>query len=206
MTFLNNSMNVRSVMNQNSNEIDQYLSFIHPIGSIYKSTSSANPSTLFPNTEWEQIQGKFLFSSDSSHALGSTGGEYEHVLTVDELPIHDHTGGNHTHEVTLTPTVSNSDMSHSHPSELIPGSVSASYLRDTSHIYDTATSRNTSKAVSARFPLTQKDTSPTDHSHTISDQEITTDTFTGNTGSAGDSLAHNNMPPYLSIYMWKRTA
>ena len=114
MTFLNNSMNVRSVMNQNSNEIDQYLSFIHPIGSIYKSTSSANPSTLFPNTEWEQIQGKFLLSSDSSHALGSTGGEYEHVLTVDELPIHDHTGGNHTHKVTLTPTVSNSSMTHNH--------------------------------------------------------------------------------------------
>jgi len=26
------------------------------------------------------------------------------------------------------------------------------------------------------------------------------------TGFSGGSAAHNNMPPYLSVYMWKRTA
>lgn len=26
------------------------------------------------------------------------------------------------------------------------------------------------------------------------------------TGSAGGDKAHNNMPPYLTVYMWKRTA
>ena len=26
------------------------------------------------------------------------------------------------------------------------------------------------------------------------------------TGSTGGSQAHNNMPPYLAVYMWKRTA
>jgi hypothetical protein len=27
-----------------------------------------------------------------------------------------------------------------------------------------------------------------------------------NSGSTGSGTAHNNMPPYLAVYMWQRTA
>ena len=30
--------------------------------------------------------------------------------------------------------------------------------------------------------------------------------YSGDTGSAGNGKAHNNMPPYLAVYMWKRVA
>ena len=29
---------------------------------------------------------------------------------------------------------------------------------------------------------------------------------TGATGFTGGDVAHNNMPPYLAVYMWRRTA
>ena len=31
-------------------------------------------------------------------------------------------------------------------------------------------------------------------------------TWSANTKSAGEGWSHNNMPPYLGVYMWKRTA
>lgn len=30
--------------------------------------------------------------------------------------------------------------------------------------------------------------------------------FSGNTGQAGGGAHHNNMPPYIAVYMWRRTA
>lgn len=44
----------------------------HPVGSIYCSVDSANPSSLFGGT-WEQVSsGRVLQGADSSHAAGTT--------------------------------------------------------------------------------------------------------------------------------------
>ncbi len=64
---------------------------VYPVGSIYMSVNSTNPTNLFGGT-WEQIQGKFLFGMNSSYPAGSTGGEITHKLTNAEMPVHNHDG------------------------------------------------------------------------------------------------------------------
>ena len=62
---------------------------LHPIGSIYISVSSTNPGSLFGGT-WARIKDTFLLAAGDSFAAGSTGGEVNHTLTIDEMPAHKH--------------------------------------------------------------------------------------------------------------------
>lgn len=65
----------------------------YPVGAIYLSVTDVNPAALFGGT-WERIGGRFLLGADSTYAAGSTGGEAEHTLTVDEMPRHNHESDN----------------------------------------------------------------------------------------------------------------
>lgn len=53
---------------------------IYPVGSIYISVNTVNPSVLFGGT-WEPIQDRFLLGTGSTYSAGSTGGETNHTLT-----------------------------------------------------------------------------------------------------------------------------
>ena len=118
---------------------------LYPVGSIYMSVNSTNPSTYFGGT-WERIKGRFLLAADdSTYKLGGTGGEATHTLTVAEMP-------SHTHKYLLS----------------YGGNDPASgfnYGNTMAGMFDAAFSK-----------------------------------------SAGGSQAHNNMPPYLAVYIWKRVA
>ncbi len=80
---------------------------IYPVGSIYMSINSTNPSTLFGGT-WERIKSGFLYGASTSYgqssitgtntgaSSGSTGGPSTNttgstVLTIDQIPSHTHT-------------------------------------------------------------------------------------------------------------------
>lgn len=74
----------------------EIINLIYPIGSIYISTSSADPQTLFGGT-WQQVQNKFLLAAGSSYTAGDTGGSTththttaSHTLTTNEIPSHSH--------------------------------------------------------------------------------------------------------------------
>ena len=62
----------------------------YPVGSIFQSTSSTSPASLYGGS-WERIEGRFLLGTSSSYSVSSTGGEAEHTLSIDEMPSHQHT-------------------------------------------------------------------------------------------------------------------
>lgn len=63
------------------------LNAIYPIGSIYMSVNSTNPSQIFGGT-WEQIKDRFLLACGNTYSNGATGGEANHILTIAETPTH----------------------------------------------------------------------------------------------------------------------
>ena len=68
---------------------------IYPVGSIFITTSTANPSTYFGG-KWEKFaKGRTLVGLDEYDynfgEIGRTGGEKTHKLTIDEMPSHNHT-------------------------------------------------------------------------------------------------------------------
>lgn len=119
---------------------------LYPVGSIYMSVNSTNPSNYFGGT-WERIKGKFLLAADDNiYKLGDTGGEATHTLTINEMP------------------------SHNHSIEMTSGGVAYQVER--------VPFGNQSVWGNSNMPI-----KPT-----------------------GGSQPHNNMPPYLAVYVWKKVA
>lgn len=75
------------------NFINEMIANLHnaiwPVGSVYISVNDNNPEELFGGI-WEKIENAFLLGASSAHPLGSTGGEEEHVLSIEEMPKHSH--------------------------------------------------------------------------------------------------------------------
>lgn len=72
---------------------------VYPVGSI---AFGVKPSI----GRWQKIQGRFLLGSSSSYKVGSTGGEENHTLTINEMPKHMHRSSAPNTNTTTT-TVSN---------------------------------------------------------------------------------------------------
>lgn len=80
----------------------QGTSWVPPVGMCVTLGVDTSPAQLWANTSWVQIKDGFLMGSSDTHPLGSTGGAWEHTLTVEEMPAHTHTAtiepaGEHEH-------------------------------------------------------------------------------------------------------------
>ena len=61
---------------------------IWPIGSVYISVNSTDPSNLFGG-KWEQLKDRFLLGCGTK-TNGTIGGEENHTLSINEMPSHNH--------------------------------------------------------------------------------------------------------------------
>ena len=183
--------------------INELKNSMYPVGSIYMSTTNANPANLFGGT-WEQIKGRFLFGADSTHSAGSTGGEETHTLTSSEMPGHTHTftgtAASHTH------TFKGTAASHNHRTFARNESASDGTYKDMVDQYGTGGAGLGYKpTLTLRSDLNimltgSKSLTP------AGTNTSTSITPKGTNANTGGGSAHNNMPPYLAVYVWKRTA
>lgn len=88
------------------------LNFCYPIGSLYWSSKSDNPSTLFGGT-WVQIKDRFIWAKGDSDTVNATGGSKTVTLSVSNLPSHSHSM-NHNHTGSVSGSVGATDTNHTH--------------------------------------------------------------------------------------------
>ena len=149
--------------------ISSIVDAVYPVGSIYMSVNSANPSTLFGGT-WEQIEDTFLLSAGQTYTAGDTGGEAEHTLAKEELP---------TEHMTFRRLYNAADGS-------TVDVMAASQTDGSIGVADGTNGR------------------PDINFHAATISGITTGQKAMQY-TYGGGQSHNNMPPYLAVYMWKRT-
>ncbi len=158
---------------------EQVSNKIYPIGSVYISFNNTDPATLFGGT-WEQITGKFLLSGTTS---GTTGG----ASSVSYTPA-----------VTLTRSTNVAISNHSYKPA---GSNSTNFNKGQVNGYGAAkpgagyqnrlvVMGSTTGGVKVTFSGT---TASLSHS-------ITQPNFT----AKGTAATIDTMPPYVTVYMWKR--
>jgi len=148
----------------------------YPVGSIYMSVNSTSPQDIFGGT-WERLKDRFLLGAGDTYSNGATGGEAAHTLQASEIPAHTHGQRAPTGSFNLRGG-NNYDQTTSSD-----GIVSRTFVAwGGTHV--SASNGNTNPSGYTTIKVTAT------HEH----------------DSVGGGGSHNNMPPYLAVYMWKRTA
>lgn len=190
--YINNTLTRE--LDTKMSELSTKINSVYPVGAIYMSVNSTNPSTLFGGTWVEWGQGKvpvgFNINETEFNESEKTGGEKTHTLSINEIPSHGHSvsipssgsctissSGGHSHTIT---SYYKSDVTRNGGSQRMGTST------------DNTGSRTNGATIAANTGT---------HTHTVPNH-----THTVNQSNAGGGQAHNILQPYITCYMWKRTA
>ena len=178
---------------------------VYPVGSIYMSTTDDTIEKVqnkFGGTWVKYAEDMTLVGASSSKAVNTTGGSSTVTLTTDNLPSHSH----------VIPALSVSSWSGSHKH-----SVNDQYLNqyvsnlngwNNANIGDAGTlsgygiARTIANKGEEHLGIPSFDTNDT--VLTVSGQKTTTSSTTSCTNCSANSFNIQN--PYISVYMYKRTA
>ena len=174
-----NEINERINSLTDKNNINNLFLKSYPVGSIYVSNQNTNPGTIFGGTWVSFGTGRTIVGVDTSQS---------------EFNTIEKTGGEKTH------TLSVSEIpSHDHTVfGITAGAVNSSPAR--------LRLQNDGNLVlygSNGSALWNSGTNASSQSKTYRQVSIGED---GTSGSSGSGGSHNNLQPYITVYMWKRTA
>lgn len=207
---------------------------IYPVGSIYISVNSTNPRDLFGGT-WEAVTGgRFLISQNSTYTAGSTGGSATMAHTHSQVAVttgassaansggpSNNTSGStaisvaqmpqHNHAVFIFNT--NNQDYDAYRANNSGGWTKATYggrlgtISWQSAAFKTAGANYSGIGTGDFMGNTDIIGSGSGHTHTLSSHTHTiAHTHSISATTTGAASNTNNMPPYLSVYMWKRIA
>ena len=180
-----NQTNEKYVQLKDENNLKTYLlAYIYPVGSIKMTADNTNPSTYLGGTWVAWGSGKVPVGVNTSDAdfatVEKTGGEKTHKLTVDELAEHEHSG------------TSTSTTRVGYGKKVGESISTIDYIGTITHTVKIETVDNTSQKT-----VYVNGTSPA---------IVTTNITQAYAVKAGGGMSHNNLQPYITCYMWKRTA
>ena len=164
------------------------LDVVYPVGAIYMSVNSTNPSTLFGGT-WEQIEGKFLLGN-------ATAGEH---TDLNNLGYH-YDAGRGTHWVENV-----ADGSGVIEHSIVPNK--QGYSETGGKTYHTHWQTGGANAT-AIYEMSQTDSQVTTKKYVGYNLAVATasEVQSHQDIKVNATFWEHNLPPYMLCYIWKRTS